>query len=400
MGLFFVAHLYAGLIALFFMMGTVIGHQWAEKARDPNKEYNCPVVVFFRAAYFVVATVIGLIFIDTFIKEVFLGALGYGNIMHFLALLILLLVIGIQAIIGSVFVAPTRKGLITFAVVVATFIYLWEFYYPVASTDLEDSMIMGLLIPIAVGWGVQAILATIHGIYIKISKNTRQIRRDKRLWSIRKIYKKIFSYKLTVILFLLVLAEFLLSFEGYSLLSWMSFDLFFGIATGATGAIIILVIARKIRADRKLLKDEWEQKHFSRTDKLTRIEETLELPDGERLAAFIYKSITSPGEQDSVEEKPGPSILFLHGFGGFAQDIHFEPLLASLALAGYTVFAYDYRWSGHSKKPGQKGPFQGVMKEGSSLFEKMFSDAQIALDWVISHEDLVDPNRIAVVGLR
>jgi pimeloyl-ACP methyl ester carboxylesterase len=111
-----------------------------------------------------------------------------------------------------------------------------------------------------------------------------------------------------------------------------------------------------------------------------------------------YKSATSPGEPDSTEKKPGPAILFLHGFGGFAQDLNFEPMLASFAMAGYTIFAYDYRWSGHSRKPGQSGPFQGVIKEGPFLFEHFVSDANTALSWMLTHTDVVDPKRVGVVG--
>lgn len=122
------------------------------------------------------------------------------------------------------------------------------------------------------------------------------------------------------------------------------------------------------------------------------------MSDGEVLQGYIYKSVTSPGEADSTEKKPGPAILFLHGFGGFAQDMNFEPMLASFAMAGYTVYAYDYRWSGHSRKPGQSGPFQGVIKEGPVLFEHFVSDANTAVSWMLSHVDVVDPKRVGVVG--
>ncbi|MFX0100424.1 MAG: alpha/beta hydrolase family protein, partial [Candidatus Hodarchaeota archaeon] len=57
-----------------------------------------------------------------------------------------------------------------------------------------------------------------------------------------------------------------------------------------------------------------------------------------------------------------------------------------------------YRWSGHSKSEGQKGIFQGIMKHGAPLFKRIYDDVNKAIDWVVSHDDLVDPNRIAIVG--
>ncbi|MHA1684551.1 MAG: alpha/beta hydrolase family protein [Promethearchaeota archaeon] len=395
MGMFFVAHLYGEILAMFLLMFTVAGHAWAEKARDPDKEYQCPVLTGFRAVYFIFATVLCLIFVDTFVKEVFFGVLGYGNIMHALGILVVLLVLAIQAIVGSAFVAPTRKGLITFASVLVTFIYLWEFYYPNSSTGLESAMIQGLMIPFVVGVVVQTTTSTIHKIYLAAKRGGRK---DKRIWDIRKQYKTIFSLKFTVVLWLLVVLDLLLSFDGHGLLSWLSMEELIILLCAIGGTVVLYKIISTRRASKKLIADEWNRKHFALTDKLIREEEEITLPDGETLQGYIYRSELGPGGKDSDTPLPGPAILFLHGFGGFAQDVHFEPMLSSLAIGGYTVFAYDYRWSGHSRKDGQKGVFQGLKKEGANLFENIFADSTAALDWVLSHEDLVDPKRLAVIG--
>lgn len=396
MGMYFITHLYLELVMFFFLSFVLIGHLWAQKARDPEKEYNCPVLVFFRAAFFIVSTVFGLIIWDMVIKELVFGVLGYGNLMHYLGIVLVLAVVGTALIWGSVFVAPTRKGLITFAAVLVTFIYLYEVYSPGLTVELkEESAAYMLIMPIVVGFIVQASTSIAHGIYLKVN---REGKKDKRLWDNRKTFKKIFSLKTTVALWGLIFIDLVLSFEGHGLVSWMSFETFLLVVAIVGGWAIVLKIWNAILKRKKFLKDEWDQKHFSRTDKLIRHEEKVVMDDGEELQGFIYQSAVSPGQKASVEKAPGPAVLFLHGFGGYAQDFHFEPILSALALGGYTVFAYDYRWSGHSRKEGQKGIFQGIMKHGAPLFNRIYDDVNNAIDWVLSHEDLVDPERLAIVG--
>ncbi|MHA1794148.1 MAG: alpha/beta hydrolase family protein [Promethearchaeota archaeon] len=395
MGLFFVAHIYDAILALIFLMGTLTGHAWAEKARNPDEEYHCPVVVGFRAVYFILATGFAFIFYDTIFKELILGVFGYGNVMHYLGILIVLGVLATQIILGAVFVAPTRKGLITFFAMLAVFIYLWEFYFPNANIGIESAIEKGLIYLFATGFVVQISLSIGHFIYLRVKRDGKK---DKRLWDIRRQYKKVFSLKLTIILWILVYGDLVLHFEGHGLLSWLSLDAFLGGIIGIVGGILVYLVLKARREQVKLKSDEWNQVHFCRTDKLIRKTETIKMDDGEILQAYIYRSTSSPGGKSATETLPGPAVLFLHGFGGFAQDIHFEPMLSSLALGGYTVFAYDYRWSGHSRKKGQKGVFQGLMKEGAALMENLFSDAKVAINWVISHEDLVDPKRLAIIG--
>ncbi|MHA1371599.1 MAG: hypothetical protein ACTSRA_18000, partial [Promethearchaeota archaeon] len=304
-GTFFAAHLYVEIVCTFFMIAVLAGYAWAEKAKKPDDEYNCPVVIGFRAVFFIMATVFGLLFFDTIIKELGFGVLGYGNIMHFIGILIVLGVIGFELILGSVFVAPTRKGLITFVAVDITFIYLWEFYLPTRINEsLEEDMIQGLYIPFIVGLCVQAISATVHKIYLVIKPRGK---RDKRLWNIRPWFKKVFSLKFNVLLYALVMADTLLSFEGYGLLSWLSLDAFLGALIGCTGGILVFLVARAIYLQKKMLADEWNQKHFSKTDKLVRETEPITMPDGEVLQGYIYRSANSPGGKDSSEQPPGPA---------------------------------------------------------------------------------------------
>ncbi len=395
MGLFFATHIFDQIIALVIMMGVVIVTSWAEKAHVPGERYTCIIVKGLRAFVFMVLTSFGLLFWDTVIKELFLGVFGYGNVMHWLGELVLLAFLGVAFIMAAAFVAPSRKAIMTFAVMTIAFVYVTYFYFPAEPLEEEMTLLFAALYTLLAGFMCQASLATAHGIYLKARRSERL---DTPLWDISSAFKRFFSRKVVIALWLLTFLAFVLSFEGYGLLSYLTVDGFLGIVAGVAGGIAAFLILRHVYANNKLIRDEWAGKHFPRTDKLVRSEEKITMPDGEVLQGFIYRSATSPGEPDSTEKKPGPGILFLHGFGGFAQDLNFEPMLSSFAMAGYTVFAYDYRWSGHSRKPGQSGPFQGVIKEGPVLFEHFVSDASTALSWMLSHADLVDPKRVGVVG--
>ncbi|MBN2150106.1 MAG: alpha/beta hydrolase [Candidatus Lokiarchaeota archaeon] len=395
MGVLVISHLFSEIIALVLLMGVVIVTSWAEKAHRPSERYTCVVVRGLRAFAFMVLAPFGLMFWDTVVKQLFLGVFGYGNVMHWMGEMILLGFVGTAFIMAAAFVAPSRKAIATFAVMAITFFYLVYFYYPSAAFTERLTALYTVLYTFAAGFICQVTMAVSHGIYLRARRSGKL---DTPLWDISPAFKRVFSRKVVAGLMLLTFLAFMLSFEGYGLLSYLTVDGFLGIVVGAAGGVAFFLVVKSLRAGRKLLRDEWAGKHFPRTDKLVRTEEKLAMPDGEVLQGFVYTSATSPGGPESAEKKPGPAILFLHGFGGFAQDLNFEPMLSSFAMAGYTVFAYDYRWSGHSRKPGQSGPFQGVIKEGPLLFEHFASDANTALSWVLSHADLVDPKRVAVVG--
>ncbi len=395
MGMLIGTHIFGMASSLILLMGVVIVTSWAQKAHMPGERYTCIIVRGLRAFGLMLLVPFGLAYWDTIVKELFLGVFGYGNIMHWLGELILLGFVGTAFILAAALVAPSRKAMVTFVVMITAFVYLVEFYYPSGEFDEWNTILEAALYTFAAGFICQAFLATVHGIYLKASRSSKL---DTPLWDISRAFKRIFSRKTVVGLWLLAYFDLVIYLEGYGLLSYLTVDGFLGILAGAAGGIVIVLVAKSVHERNKLLRDEWAGKHFPRTDKLVRIEEKITMPDGEVLQGYIYKSTTSPGEPDATEKTPGPAILFLHGFGGFAQDLNFEPMLSSFAMAGYTVFAYDYRWSGHSRKPGQSGPFQGVIKEGPTLFEHFVSDASTALSWVLSHADLVDPKRVGIVG--
>lgn len=395
MGMVLASHVFNQVLALVLMMGTVVVTSWAEKAHLPGERYTCIIVRGLRAFVFMAIVPFGLMFWDTLVKQLVLGVFGYGNVMHWLGTVLLHGFIGTVFIMAAVFVAPSRKALITFCVMLVVFFYLVEVQMPLDEFAERLTILRAVLYTLAAGLVCHVVITMLHGMYLKARRSGRL---DTPLWDVSPAFKRIFSRRAVIVLFLITFLDLVLQFEGHGLLGYLTIDGFLGILGGAAGGVLLLLIARSIHASKKLLRDEWAGKHFPRTGKLVRAEERITMPDGEVLQGFIYTSTTSPGGPEATEKKPGPAILFLHGFGGFAQDLNFEPMLASFAMAGYTVFAYDYRWSGHSRKPGQSGPFQGVMKEGPLLFEHFVSDASSALAWMLSHVDIVDPKRVAVVG--
>lgn len=122
------------------------------------------------------------------------------------------------------------------------------------------------------------------------------------------------------------------------------------------------------------------------TDRIHRENTLITMKDGTNLHAYIYYSDITP--------KKAPAVLFLHGLGGFAQDLNFEPMLSAICLAGYRVFAYDFRASGSNWKKGEPTIIESL---GKQFIDVIFEDPKTAFDWVYSHEG-VNQEQIAVIG--
>lgn len=165
----------------------------------------------------------------------------------------------------------------------------------------------------------------------------------------------------------------------------MSFN-WWGYLGGIVTGVAIYKLISSIYASRKVLLIEKKRLHWILSDQLTRHEEMVTMHDGTQLQGYIYESIFTPAK--------APAVLFLHGMGGFAQDFNFEPMLSAIAIAGYRVFAYDYRASGRSRKKKEPTIFGSLT---TTFVHKLFEDPKYALDWVLSHEN-VDANHIAVMG--
>jgi len=100
--------------------------------------------------------------------------------------------------------------------------------------------------------------------------------------------------------------------------------------------------------------------------------------DGRRLHGWFY-----PAQRPGDDTGPAPTIVHVHG-NAFNISRH-RDFVEFLPPAGFNVLIFDYRSYGKS----EKGPLR---RDG------LVTDAQAAIDYVMSRED-VDPERVGVYGL-
>ena len=163
-------------------------------------------------------------------------------------------------------------------------------------------------------------------------------------------------------------------------MSWLPF------AGGLLSGIILEKLQKILLRGKRLRTLEKKKLHWIRSPQIKRENEIITMPDGKKLQAYIYSSDTTP--------EIAPSVLFLHGFGGFAQDFNFESILSSICLAGYRVFAYDFRASGRSRKKGEPSIFGSL---DGDFIQIIFKDVITAIDWMYQHEG-VDNENLSVIG--
>ncbi len=202
------------VLMLFLLVGTI----WWPKSTKPGERYTCPLVVGLRAILFVALVYYGLLFWDTVVKVGFFGILGYGNFSYQLAPLILLAILGTFMILGGVFVAPTRASLVAFGAIVIYSMYYLEVK---AMTFIgEDGSKTIFYMPVFVGIGIVVVVEGLTLIYRAIRKR-RPLLETKVLWDISAQFKRVASRRTYIILWILFSVEFILEFEGLSMLYWL-----------------------------------------------------------------------------------------------------------------------------------------------------------------------------------
>jgi len=203
------------------------GYIWFPKFRNPEESYDCWLIKGLRAIVLLFLVMMAFIFIDSNIKFLFFGIAGYANITQFIARVILTFLLSFEILVGANFVAPNRKGLITFATVLFTFLYL-SIFYPIGSNPFiieifgseYKTLYVILFVPILVGL---LTLLSLTGIEFFLKKKSKQRKFDRPFWNKQKEAKKIFSLKFNLILYILITAELILTFQGLSLLFWITF---------------------------------------------------------------------------------------------------------------------------------------------------------------------------------
>ncbi len=155
---------------------------------------------------------------------------------------------------------------------------------------------------------------------------------------------------------------------------------------GFVSGILVDQLQRVLLAGYRIRKIEKKKLHWILSNQIERKKEKILMDDGISLQGYVYSSDVTPDI--------APSIIFFHGMGGFAQDISFEQLLSALCLAGYRVFAYDFRASGDSRL--EKEPH--ILKKLSGDFiHRIGDDVPIAFEWMYNHEG-VDQSQVYAIG--
>jgi hypothetical protein len=238
------------LTILGWIIWTVIlgGLIWAPKLAHADQKYTCPLVIGLRGLLFSVFTYWALISFDSLIKILFLGQIGYGNIGYYLFPVFLALISGILILIGSVFVAPTRKTILGFIFILIVFgYYIWG----IGNSNLPE--LGSLFIPLVSLLVFEVILTAIY-LFIRLIFKNRKIE-DTPLWDISEKYKAFFRPKLILAFWIMYSIEIFLLFGGYSIFAFGSgsenlYQILIDLAI-LSGYIMWFLVDRIIQKNRK-----------------------------------------------------------------------------------------------------------------------------------------------------
>ncbi len=191
-----------GYVAWTIIVGGLI---WAKKLSKVGERYTCPLVTGIRGGIFTLFAYFGLIFWEDFFNVLVLGQIGYGNIRYFLAPLLLAAVSGTIFIVGGVFVAPTKRTLIFFSLLVGFALYTY------ASGEGLDI----LYEPILYVWGIEFVTTVVWTLGRKLRKKSPF--EEPVLWDWSNRFKRILNPKVILGFWVVSFIEMLLFLEGYSL---------------------------------------------------------------------------------------------------------------------------------------------------------------------------------------
>lgn len=225
--MFWIPNITTMLLAWIMQSVILSGFIWFDKMRKPSESYTCWLVRGLRGGVFIIFGVFSLVFIDTNLKILVFGIIGYGNIMLHMTSIILTFVLAIEFLFVSTFVAPNRKGLSTFGIIVSYFIFFWYIFLPSANyselnlfSSKYSVFLAGVLFPILIGIVSAFILTFIELIVRKYQNETFK---DTPFYNIQVSAKKKLNLKFNLLLWGLITTELLLNLQGMSLLIWFSF---------------------------------------------------------------------------------------------------------------------------------------------------------------------------------
>jgi acetyl esterase/lipase len=91
-----------------------------------------------------------------------------------------------------------------------------------------------------------------------------------------------------------------------------------------------------------------------------------------------------------TSEKPLPILLFAHGFKGFKDWGHWEPIAKEFAAAGYCFVKFNFSHNGTT--PDDLLNFADLEAFGQNNYSKELDDLQTVLDWIVNAKELQEKN--------
>jgi len=217
---------FATLFQLIIVIGFILAPKnYAPTTKIKRIEYNVFMQLGF-GLYFL----FGVFFIDTAIFWL-IGQWTWADWMFQLPAVILLLIIGVQYLIGAWLINPTKFDLIYFGFSIPLMLFLIHFMtgYIITNLRLALGIVLGVII-------LMVLFYTVVKSKMTLSERTP----PKYKWNYTKQYQKIFNRKYNVILYVFLTAESFCKILGTSLL--IEFSVLFGIIL----VIIILILCDRL----------------------------------------------------------------------------------------------------------------------------------------------------------
>jgi hypothetical protein len=187
----------------------IVSYVWFSEEYTPDNRKKEILFSGFRFVFYSIYLFIGIILLHTSIMYIS-GQWIYADYAYQLPSVILGIIIGIEYVIGTLFLKPKKKTLILGIVSILTFIIMIHGYFAY-TPRLKASF--GDLIWVWVGCVVIGILGG-----IKNYKSDKEV--QKPLWDITPSFKKIYSRKINCIIWVIAVIETVLKFFGSSLFIW------------------------------------------------------------------------------------------------------------------------------------------------------------------------------------
>lgn len=203
--------IFAAILGMLVSALCMVVLVWIHKMNMPDKKWVHYLFKGARGLAFIPLAFYGIFFLDFVVKVLFGDIISLGNISYHLGTLILCGVLGVIVLLGTVFVAPTFKTIISFLVMLGLYIYRYWIDYDILATSEEGYLYEPLLLVIPVLVLVNLI---IDSVFFVLKRNPYKL---EPLWDISGKFKKKVNIKSIMILWILFSAEVILKMEGLGL---------------------------------------------------------------------------------------------------------------------------------------------------------------------------------------